>query len=188
MRQGQILSRHTHSQGFSLLELMIVIAIIAIMTGIAIPNFISSRPRAQIKKATRDLYSNMQLAKVKALRDSSEWAIQFNTAADSYDLLSAKGADDTWNTGDDTVFKTVELDFYPGIVYGSLHGPRPGSSSDPSDGVSFGSNRLEFNPDGSSSSGTVYFNNDDDTCAVGAASSAGRIKAWHNYGGGWTDG
>ena len=35
------------NQGFTLVEIMIVVAIIAILAGIAIPNFVSSRKRSQ---------------------------------------------------------------------------------------------------------------------------------------------
>jgi prepilin-type N-terminal cleavage/methylation domain-containing protein len=173
------------NQGFSLLELMIVLAIIAILSGLTIPNMIAYRPRAQLKSAIRDIFSNMQLARVKSLRDNRDWAIQFDTVANSYTLISDKGADGTFNTADDTNFKSVSLNDYPGISWGSLHGPRTGSTSDPSDGISFSANRAEFNPDGTAKSGTVYLNNQKDSAAVGSSSSAGRIKAWSNYDSGW---
>ena len=180
-------------QGFTLIELMIVLAIIAIIAGIGIPNMIKSRPRAQLKKAARDIYSNMQLARLKAIRDSSTWAVQFDTDAGTYSLHSEDGADDIWNTGDETVFKSVDLAGYPGVSFGSLHGARTGGTSDPSDGVSFASNRVLFKADGTIDSnlaneiGTAYVNNGDDTYAIGSSSIAGRVKAWHNYGSGWLE-
>lgn len=176
------------NNGFSILELMIVLAIIAILAGLTVPNMVAYRPRAQLKSAIRDIFSNMQLARLKSLRDNSDWAIQFDTDSNSYILISDKGADDTFNTADDTNYKSVSLADYPGITFGSLHGPRTGSTSDPTDGVSFSANRAEFNPDGTAKSGTVYLNNGSDSAAVGSSSSAGRIKAWSNYGSGWTDG
>ena len=174
-------------QGFSMIELMIVIAIIGIIAGIGIPNLIKYRPRAQLKKAARDLYSNMQLARVKAMRDSSQWAVQFDTDAGAYSLLSDEGADEDWNTIDDEIFKSVDLAGYAGVSYGTLHGPRTGATSNPSDGVSFSANRVIFNSNGTSKSGTIYINNGSDTYAVGSASNAGRVKAWHNYGGVWVE-
>ncbi len=173
------------SKGFSIIEMMIVIAIIGILAMIAVPDFLGLTPRARLKSAARDIVSNMQLARVKAIRDGSPWAVQFDTGDARYRVLSDKGADDTWNTTDDDSYKTVNLSDYKGVSFGSGHGPRPGLS-DPADGVSFGGNRAIFNSDGTSSAGTVYVKNDDgDTFAVGAASAAGRIKIWRNYGSGW---
>ena len=52
------------NSGFTIIELLIVIAVLGILGAIAVPNYLSYLPNARLKSAARDLYSNMQLAKL----------------------------------------------------------------------------------------------------------------------------
>ena len=61
--------------GFSLMELLVGIAIIGIMAAIAIPGFSVWLPEYRLKGAARDLYSNYQLAKMGAIRENRDWAV-----------------------------------------------------------------------------------------------------------------
>lgn len=176
------------ARGFTVIEMIIVIAVIGVMAIVAVPYFLGMSPRARLKSAARDIASNMQLTKMKAIRDSSAWVVQFDTGTSKYRVLSDDGGDDSWGTGDDTVYKAVSLSDYPGVSFGQDCGtvpdePNPGST----DGVSFAGDRVIFNPDGTTGSGTVYLKNGSDTFAVGSLAATGRIKIWHNYGSGWQE-
>jgi type IV fimbrial biogenesis protein FimT len=64
--------------GFSLVELVIVIAIIGIMAAIAIPALVSSYPDYQLKEAARNMVSNFQKAKLEAVKRNTWVTVTFN--------------------------------------------------------------------------------------------------------------
>jgi prepilin-type N-terminal cleavage/methylation domain-containing protein len=81
MHQPQI---RRYETGFTLIEVMVVIGIIAILAGAAIPGFSAWLPRYRLKSAVQDLYSNMQLAKMNAVRTGQNSIITFNPGSGTY--------------------------------------------------------------------------------------------------------
>jgi len=161
--------------GFTMIELVIAVAIIAIMAAIAIPGFSTWLPNYRLKSAARDLYSNMQLAKIGAVRNNANWAIVFDPGVSPgrYFICSEDGANDTWDgpaamLGDDVVEKTVDftLSPYRGVVdYG--HGNATtnatvGGGAFPADDISYTTpdNVAIFTPRGTVNNlGYVYLSN-----------------------------
>mgnify|MGYP001494947463 CR=1 FL=1 len=147
--------------GFTLIELVVAIAIIAIMVGIGVPAFISILPEIRLKRAASNLYSDMQSAKMGAVKDNNDWAIVFDTGSDQYFICSGKGADDDWPAvADNVIEKTVDLTAYgSGISYG--HGNAtvaiPGGA--PADDITYTDDVLVFNSRGTCNAGYVYIQN-----------------------------
>jgi len=153
--------------GFTLIELMVAVAIFAIMAAIAIPGFSTWLPDYRLKSAARDLYSNMQLTKMGAVRANADWAIVFSTGSNSYRVCSDDGGDGDWTDGDETVEKTVNLtDYESGVDYGSGNATKNATTSEgalPDDDVSYTNNLAVFNPRGTGSGGYVYLENNKNT-------------------------
>lgn len=55
------------NKGFTLLEMMVAIAILGVLVGIAVPNYLSWNARYELKGAARELSSNLTLAKLSAI-------------------------------------------------------------------------------------------------------------------------
>jgi prepilin-type N-terminal cleavage/methylation domain-containing protein len=158
--------------GFTLIELLITFVILGIMVSIAIPGFSRWMPGYRLKSATRDLYSNMQLAKMGAVKNNGEWAVLFNAGGGSYQVISG-GADRDYSTaGDNTTEKTITLsDYESGVIYGHGTATTPIGTTF-GDEITFNANTVVFNSRGminSITGGYVYLqNNKNNTYAVGA--------------------
>ncbi|RLC28461.1 MAG: prepilin-type cleavage/methylation domain-containing protein [Deltaproteobacteria bacterium] len=172
--------------GFTLVELMVVIAVIAILAATAVPAMVNWLPGYRLKKAARDLYGNMQLAKVTAIRNNADCAIVFSAGTDEYFVCSDSGADSTWSTvADNTVLKRMSLSDLPsGIRYGwgnATTNATSGGGALPGDNISFNNNVLVFNSRGICNSGYAYIDNSENmSFAVGTiASGVILIREWH---------
>ena len=87
--------------GFTMIELIVVIAIMAIVITIAVPGFAVWLPNYRLKSAVRDIYSNMQSAKLKAAKENADVVIWFDKTNDTYRIFLDDGAG-TGTAGDAT--------------------------------------------------------------------------------------
>lgn len=72
--------------GFSLLEVMIVIGIIAIASAYAVPNLLGWISHQGLRSAVVELQSDIQSAKMAAVRQNQNCSINFNRAAGTYSI------------------------------------------------------------------------------------------------------
>ena len=75
-------SRPTVRCGFTLVELMVTLAILGIVLAIAVPNYISWRPTYRLRQASNDLLSDFQSAKTTAIKRNVPCAISLAETVD----------------------------------------------------------------------------------------------------------
>ena len=151
--------------GFTLIELMIVIAVSGILLGIAVPNFADHLRKVSLQNAAYQINSDLHIAKSQAIRSQVDCSINFDQINDQYALTTPN--------------RTVDLSAYRGDV--TFTG-NPDASAD-----TF-SNIVTYNSRGvCSSAGQVYLTNQDNIIYRIQTSAAGGIsvKRWNSSGGSW---
>jgi prepilin-type N-terminal cleavage/methylation domain-containing protein len=73
------MKRLMNHQGFSLIELMVAIAIAAIVTSIAIPAYLSWKPRTQLRGAVFQVQSDLNRAKMRATETRRQCRVVFSS-------------------------------------------------------------------------------------------------------------
>ncbi|MDF1587694.1 MAG: GspH/FimT family pseudopilin [Gammaproteobacteria bacterium] len=93
-------------KGFTLMELMIVIAIIAILAALALPSFQSIIEKRRLAGAAENLFADLQYARSEAIKRNSTIELDVTTGANwSYQVDDGSGG----------VLKTASASEYIGI-------------------------------------------------------------------------
>ncbi len=75
--------------GFSLIEVMVTIAIIGILSGVVTYNYLSGMPERRVQKSARELYGGIQTARSEAVKRGENVSIVFG--ASDYTINDADG-------------------------------------------------------------------------------------------------
>jgi len=78
--------------GLTLVEMMMAIAVLAVLTAVAVPNYLSWLPDMRLKDAAGDIRSDIQLARQKAIRENGNVALLFDMSANRYTIFVDNGA------------------------------------------------------------------------------------------------
>ncbi|MCF8111449.1 MAG: GspH/FimT family protein [Desulfobacteraceae bacterium] len=104
--------------GFTILELMVALAIIAILAAVAIASTSALIPRAQVKSATQKMRTDLQKAKMEAIKSNRECLVTFTAGeSGSFRACFDENADDNCDNNDTIIasldftdYKHAELD------------------------------------------------------------------------------
>jgi prepilin-type N-terminal cleavage/methylation domain-containing protein len=146
-----------NENGFSLIELLVAVAVVAILSAIAIPAYNDFVATSRVRDAATELMQEMKLARIMAIRTSTPYVIAFNLGANSYTIGADPG-----NTGAPTAaIRVIDIDnkYGPNVQFGTVADRAPSAAAESCPActfgvggtpVSFGTNPLQqtFNIDG----------------------------------------
>ena len=144
-----------NQSGYSLIELLTVIGILAILAAFALPDLIGWRNKAQLGRAARDVYSSFQKAKLEAIRRTASCAVTFD--ATSYKVFVDSNQNLVLDAGEQILLSAI-WSGYPGV---SLDASQAGCEGDglsfanPNNAIAFASDGLPRNNIGGLGSGKV---------------------------------
>ncbi|MBU1168933.1 MAG: prepilin-type N-terminal cleavage/methylation domain-containing protein [Proteobacteria bacterium] len=174
----------TDQKGFTLIELMIVMAMISILASVAGYSLLSQLPNYRLNKAANELFSDFHLAKSTAVSTMETVQFDFDTINGSYTIkkLGNDNEDGGVGAAQDQVIKQVFLkNFKSGVRFGS------GPATSRIRGESFDGKFVSYEPDPKTAFrangiatvlGYVYLTNDkNNLCyAVGTPAHSGVVR------------
>jgi type II secretory pathway pseudopilin PulG len=163
------MTRLTEVGGYSLLELMMATTIGVVLTGTAVPEYLTGLDDLRARGAAQHVSGRLQRARMEAVRRSAMVGVQFTEAADghySYTVYQDGNRNGVLTrdiqSGIDRPIAPVErlLDQFSGVEFGAMPGLPPvdaGGTPPGADPVRLGSGSIaSFSALGTATSGTVF--------------------------------
>ncbi|MGR0480906.1 MAG: GspH/FimT family pseudopilin [Candidatus Electronema sp. V4] len=186
---GRIRNYAQDKAGFSFVELMVVIAMIGVLSAIAAPGVLRSLPEKRLKNAARNLYSDMQRARLQAVKENKKVRVRFETDSkgDFYyfdaDLKETDPGYGKWNSGEfrQNLYEYGDVSYGFGKAKKKWNGDGINPDSKPA-------NNTGFSSTGTADTGSVFLQNQKkDICYAVTTTNYGTITIRRFNGKDWDE-
>jgi prepilin-type N-terminal cleavage/methylation domain-containing protein len=175
--------------GLTLMELMVVIAILSIMAGMTMSALGNYIPDYRLQSAARELYATMHEAKMEAIKRNDPVRVVFDVSNERYAISLNGGSDDTLSSiNDNENLKIISLSKYNQVSFGAgtaAFDATDDEKSLPEDYISFPHNLVTFADDGTANPlGYVYLESSENQAyAIGTLlTGVILLKKWEKNG------
>jgi prepilin-type N-terminal cleavage/methylation domain-containing protein len=173
-----------NNRGFSLVETMTVIGIVAIMGTFAVPPLISWLQNKGLNSAARDLYSNMRKAQSIAVKNNRNCAISFD-GDKGYSVYVDKNKSFSYDAGDEKIrevlwsqYRNVQLDKSISFAANDEDYFDENGETSKKPTVAFRPNLIPVDP-GGSGNGKVVLRNSNSTAEIAVSVSGNISLKWN---------
>ncbi len=153
-----------NAKGFTLIEALVVISLMACISALAVPDMINWLNKAKLNGAVNNLKGSLELAKLKAIQENGPVAVNFT--GKSYAIFRDTGATIGMHDAGEEIFRKRSLP----------RGVRIDLSATTFANTGNGGKKTRFKGRGTSASGTVYLVNSIGMVKKIIVSSTGRIR------------
>lgn len=154
----------SRNKGFTLVEVMIVIAIFAVIAAVITPTFLASRDHSKVKGDAVNLRAVFESAKLRAIKHNTNVVVRFPDAT-SYQVFIDTNRNNVQDAGEDLIANET---LAPGVTITSN---------------TFTDNDMAFNPrgmaNGPNSTGTITMTSPGGESYSVVVSSFGRVRIQH---------
>ncbi len=109
-------------RGFSLIELIIAAALIAVSAGIAVSVYVSMKPSLCLSGATRQITGDIMWTRMQAISQNNQFKIFFQADNHRYTILDDDNNNGIINDGEKTITKDIQ-DAYIDVTFSSINDP-----------------------------------------------------------------
>ena len=167
--------------GLTLVELMVTLAVLAVLAGVAVPYVLAGLPGYRAGGAARQVVADLRLARTLAVERGLRTFVAFDPAASTYAVYVDTDGVGGPSAGDERVKEVRIPELYRGIRVASSLAPDP---------VTFSGDVALFKPRGTSNGGSVYVaaaGHPGVERKVSVMSTTGRVRAyaWNPATGEW---
>ena len=174
--ESVISQKRSASQGFTLIELMVVIGILGVIVAIVLPNFAQMQQRARIRAGANAIAQDFRRIRERALSTSQTFRITSPTVR-QYQVQHPDGSTSLYRLGQTT---GGNLQF--GTT--SAAGAPPEDNDGAPGGFDFPAGTLNFESRGTATQGVAYITDGKEDYAVGV-NALGKVKVYKYDGGTW---
>lgn len=175
----------TNSNGYSLTEQLITIAVLGIVLAIAVPDYSKWVLKRQINAESQKLYMDLMLARMSAIKNNNDVVVTLNAGNNQYRIHDDTDSDGVEDGGETiknvTLIPQVQFGFFGGTVIDT-----EGNVVNSAVYLAGGGSVLTFNSKGQASdSGSVYLipktdsgESNDRLRAVSVVQATGSVDRW----------